>query len=123
MRSLILIFFIAMQFCSCMHSPSRFSEKKFVIGAKQTVRVAEIGMSVTNEGCGRKWIGNEERPYCDISVRFKDSIYHFGESFAPLFILNYKLEIEKMNPWGREEDSVPAGGCRINIVRLDDLSR
>jgi hypothetical protein len=107
----------------CMHTPSRFTEKKLVIAAKQTVRVAGTGMSVTNEGCGRKWIGSEERPYCDISVTFKDSTYHFGQSFSPLFILNYKLEIEKMNPWGIEEDSVPAGGCRIRVVRLDDLSR
>ena len=109
---------------ACMHPPQRFSEKRIVIAAKQTVHVGEIGMTIINGGCGRKWMnGGEERPYCELTVKIKDSIYHFGQSFDPLYIRNYKLEIEKMNPWGREEDSVPPGGCRIHIVRLDDLSR
>jgi hypothetical protein len=64
-----------------------------------------------------------ERPYCDLTVKMKDSIYRFGDSFDPLYIKNLKLVIDKMNPWGREEDSVPPGGCRVTVTRLDDLSR
>jgi len=107
-----------------MHPPKRFSEKRIIVAAKQTVHIDEISMTIINQGCGRKWMnGGEERPYCELIVKMKDSIYHFGQSFDPLYIRNYKLEIEKMNPWGREEDSIPPGGCRIHIARLDDLSR
>ncbi len=82
-------------------------------------------MTIINAGCGRKWMtGNGgERPYCDLMVKMKDSVYRFGDSFEPLYIKNIKLVIDKMNPWGREEDSVPPGGCRIIVTKLDDISR
>ncbi|NOT50772.1 MAG: hypothetical protein HOP10_05805 [Chitinophagaceae bacterium] len=109
----------------CMHPPERFTEKILVIGSKQSASISELGMTITNGGCGRKWMADNggERPYCDLTVKMKDSTYHFGSSFDPLYIKNLKLVIDKMNPWGREEDSVPAGGCRIIVKRLDDLSR
>jgi len=120
------ICFLAM--AACMSQPERFTEKRLVIARTQTVRIEELDMSITNGGCGRKWIIEDgkaagEKPYCDLVVTTKDSSWHFGSSFDPLYIKNLKLVIDKMNPWGSEEDSVPPGGCRIIITRLDDLSR
>lgn len=110
---------------ACMTPPEKFTEKRLVIGRKETVKIMELDMSITNGGCGRKWMANNggERPYCELAVKVKDSTWHFGGSFEPLYIKNLKLVIDKMNPWGVEEDSVPPGGCRIIVTRLDDLSR
>lgn len=121
----VLVFMLAI---GCMSQPEKFTEKTLVVASKQTVRIKELGLTITNGGCGRKWISEEgkpayERAYCDLTVKMKDSVFHFGDSFAPLYIKNLKLAIDKMNPWGREEDSIPAGGCRIIVTRLEDLSR
>lgn len=112
----------------CMSRPEKFTEKKLIITSKQTISIKELGMSITNGGCGRKWISEDgkpayERAYCDLTLKMKDSTYHFGDSFSPFYIKNLKLVVDKMNPWGREEDSIPAGGCRIIITMLEDLSR
>ena len=122
-NSLAGILFLAV--AGCMSTPEKFTEKRLVIASNQTVRIDELNMSITNGGCGRKWMADNggERPYCELSVKMKDSTWHFGDSFDPLYIKNLKLVIEKMNPWGREEDSVPPGGCRIIVTKLDDLSR
>jgi hypothetical protein len=108
-----------------MYPPEKFTEKRLVIASKQTVSIKELNLSITNGGCGRKWMTDNggERPYCDLTVKMKDSTWRFGDSFDPLYINNLKLVIDKMNPWGRTEDSVPPGGCRIIVTRLDDLSR
>lgn len=131
MKSKAIFFIIA--FClvtpvACMYPPKKFTEKRLVIASKETVRINELDMSITNGGCGRKWIVEDgkaagERAYCDLVVKTKDSTWHFGGSFDPLYIKNLKLVIDKMNPRGREEDSVPPGGCRIIVTKLDDLSR
>ncbi|MEK7224100.1 MAG: hypothetical protein AAB221_00260 [Bacteroidota bacterium] len=124
------LFFIAAisAVAACMHPVKKFTEKRLVVASNQTVSISELDMTIRNEGCGRKWLSEEgkpsfERPFCDITVKYKDSTYYFGDSFAPLYITNLKLVIDKMNPWSREEDSIPAGGCRIIVSRLDDLSR
>lgn len=113
---------------ACMSRPEKFTEKRLIIAAKETVKINELAMSITNGGCGRKWISESNKPayesaYCELSVKTKDSTYRFGDSFSPLYIKNIKLVVDKMNPWGREEDSIPAGGCRIVVTRLEDLSR
>lgn len=124
--------FISMAFCflavGCMSRPEKFTEKRLIIASNQTEKINELNMSITNAGCGRKWISEDDKPayeraYCDLTVKLKDSIYHFGDSFSPLYIKNLKLVVDKMNPWGREEDSIPPGGCRITVTRLEDLSR
>ena len=117
--------FLFLVVSSCMYPPKKFTEKRLVIASKQTASIEELNMTITNSGCGRKWMTDHggERTYCDIIVKVKDSIWHFGDSFDPLYIRNLRLLIDKMNPWGREEDSIPPGGCRIIITRLDDLSR
>ncbi len=125
---LFIISFLFVAITACMYPPKKFTEKRLVIASKETVRINELDMTITNNGCGRKWIVEDgkaagERPYCELIVTTKDSTWHFGSSFDPLYIKNLKLLIDKMNPWGREEDSVPPGGCRIIVTRLDDLSR
>ncbi len=111
-----------------MYPPKKFTEKRLVIANKQTVSIKELDMTITNNGCGRKWVVEDgkaaaERPYCDLVVKTKDSTWHFGDSFDPLYIKNLKLLVDKMNPWGREEDSVPPGGCRVIVTKQDILSR
>ncbi len=125
MKSFPLIISIIFFAAGCMYPPKKFTEKRLVIGSKQSATIGELDMKITNGGCGRKWMTDNggERPYCDLIVKFKDSTYRFGDSFEPLYIRNIKLVIDKMNPWGREEDSVPPGGCRIIVTKLDDQSR
>jgi hypothetical protein len=131
MKSNAILFILSFLFVAtiaCMYPPKKFTEKRLVIANKETVRINELDMTITNNGCGRKWIVEDgraagERPYCDLLVKTKDSTWHFGGSFDPLYVKNLKLLIDKMNPWGREEDSVPPGGCRIIVTKLDDLSR
>jgi hypothetical protein len=130
MKSITLVFISAFCFAAiaCMYPPEKFTEKRLIIASKETVRIKELGMSITNGGCGRKWISEDgkpayERPYCDLLVKIKDSTWRFGDSFEPLYIKNLKLVVDKMNPWGNAEDSVPPGGCRIIVTKLDDLSR
>ena len=128
MKQFIPVLLCSLLAAACMSQPKQFKEKILVIADKETVKINELDMSITNNGCGRKWIAEEgkpafERAFCDIVVKLKDSVYRFGNSFSPLYIKNLKLMIDKMNPWGRAEDSIPAGGCRIIVTRLDDLSR
>jgi hypothetical protein len=112
----------------CMYPPKQFKDKSLVIANNQTVHIEELGLSVTNHGCGREWVsenGNPdyERVFCNVDVKTKDSTYRFSHADKTLFIKNIKLEIDQMNPWGREQDSIPAGGCRIIVTKLPDTSR
>lgn len=123
--SLPVILFVAAT--GCMYPPKKFTEKRLVIPGMQTVRVEELDISITNGGCGKEWITDSdppyEKPYCNLVVKTKDSTWHFGSSFDPLYIKNLKLVIDKINDRTSNEDSVPPGGCRIIITKLDDLSR
>ncbi|MEI2738273.1 MAG: hypothetical protein V9F01_05765 [Chitinophagaceae bacterium] len=81
-------------------------------------------MAITNNGCGRQWIEEDgksgtEKPYCDLIIKYKDSIIHAGSDFKPVYIGNIEIVVDKMNPWGREEDSVPPGGCRVWVKRTE----
>jgi predicted membrane protein len=107
----------------CTTPPKQFTERRLVIASKETVSVNELNLSITNNGCGRQWEGNAERPYCGLVIKRKDSTIMAGNDFNPVYIGNIKIQLDKMNPWGREEDSVPPGGCRVIITRLSDISR
>ncbi|MBI5856871.1 MAG: hypothetical protein HZB42_04395 [Sphingobacteriales bacterium] len=111
-----------------MSPKEKFTEKKFVIEKNQTVAIYELDISITNAGCMRQWVSEEgklthEKPFCPLTVKMKDSTYHFGDSFSPLYIKNLKLVVDKMNPWEGTEDSIPPGGCRVIVTRLEDSSR
>jgi hypothetical protein len=113
----------------CMYPTKKFIEKRLVIARNETVRINELDMSITNSGCS--WGDYVGRVYCVLIVKTKDSTWSFenhysplhGESFSPLYIKNLKLVIDQTNPWDQEQDSIPPGGCRIIVTRLDDLSR
>ncbi|MBC7874682.1 MAG: hypothetical protein H7Y01_11825 [Ferruginibacter sp.] len=102
----------------CTSQPKEFKERKLVIASKETVRVKELDLTITNNGCGRKWTNSEERPYCELLIKYKDSTIHAGDDFNPVYIGNIEIDIDRMNPWGREEDSVPPGGCRLWVRKL-----
>ena len=113
-------------FCiGCRNStPKQFTERKLVIKNKETVRIAEIELQITNNGCGRKWVseGDQpsfEKPYCDIVIKRRDSVIHAGSGFDPVYIGNISITIDRMNPWGREEDSIPPCGCRLWVRRVE----
>ena len=120
MKAAILV---AVVLAGCMYPQKQFTEKRLVVGSKQTVQVEGLNISITNNGCGREWTNKSERPYCDIQVKTKDSTYTFGHTNSHLYIKNIELVIDKMNPWGREEDNIPPGGCRIIVKKLPDTSR
>lgn len=106
----------------CSSQPKEFTEKKSVIASGKTVRIKELGISITNKGCGRKWIAENgkpesEIPYCELIIKHGDSSLFTSAAFAPLYIGEAQVRMDKINPWGREEDSVPAGGCRVVVRR------
>lgn len=102
----------------CNRPTKPFSEKKLIIATNQTVKIKELDLSITNNGCGRQWESGSERPYCELIIKHKESTINAGNSFEPVHIGNIEITIDKMNPWGRQEDSVPAGGCRLLVRKL-----
>lgn len=113
----------------CGQPPKPFTEKRVVIANQETVKVPELHLSITNNGCGRAWMSEEEgkpsyeKPFCDLVIKQNDSTIRAGKNFNPIYIGNVKIVVDRMNPWGREEDSVPAGGCRVIISKLPDNAR
>ena len=108
----------------CSSQPKPFTERKIIIASKETVKVPELNLSITNNGCGRKWLSEEdkpsyERPYCDLIIKQKDSTITGGGDFKPIYVGNVEITIEKMNPWGVVEDSVPPGGCRVLVRKVE----
>ena len=114
-----LLFLLA----GCMHPPEPFTTRRLLLARNETVQLPQIGLTITNRGCGRQWEGDAERPYCDLELRSGDSIYRFADSFAPLYIRNIEIRMDKMNPWNVVEDSVPPGGCRLIVTKGPDSSR
>ena len=113
-------FFIA---AGCSSQSKPFTERKIVIASQQTVKVPELNLSITNNGCGRKWLSEKdkpsyERPYCDLIIKQKDSTVTGWGDFKPIYIGNVEISIEKMNLWGVFEDSVPPGGCRVLVRKI-----
>ncbi len=82
----------------------------------------ELDLAITNYGCGRQWESEDgkngiERPFCNLEIKYKDSIINAGKDFKPIFIGNAEIQLDKINPWGTEEDSIPPGGCRIWVKK------
>ena len=107
----------------CGNSSKEFTERKLVIASKQTVKVKELGLSITNYGCGRRWESTDgktgtERPYCELEIKYKDSVINAGNDFQPIFIGDAQIQMDKINPWGQEEDSIPPGGCRLWVKKV-----
>jgi hypothetical protein len=122
MKSAISTIVIATCFfmtAGCSSQPKEFSDRKLVIPNKQTVKIKELDLSITNNGCGRQWESGSERPYCDLVIKRKDSTLNAGGDFKPVYIGNVSIQVQKINPWGREEDSIPPGGCRVWIRKLE----
>lgn len=107
-----------------MYPPKQFTEKSILLLNKETVVIKEVDISVTNNGCGRKWISAEGQPsyekaYCDLVIKNGDSTIHAGADYKPVYFGNIEIKLEKMNPWGKEENGIPPGGCRIWVRKLE----
>ena len=121
MKSNILLFGIIVFFfaaINCGSQQEEFADRKFIIASKKTIKIKELDLSITNDGCGREWVGEMEKPYCDLKIKFKDSIFSGGRSFKPIRFRNIEIEVDQMNPWGKEEDSIPPGGCSVWIRQI-----
>lgn len=110
-------------FAACATPPEPFTTGNYIIKAKETISISQLHLSITNEGCGRKWEGHVEKPFCGLLITYKDSTIRAEQNYKPVYVGVIKIEIDKMNPWGVEEDSVPPGGCRIIVTKLPDNSR
>lgn len=109
---------------ACMGPSKKFTEKKLVVRGNDSVRIPELDLMIVNHGCGRKWIMDDsnrsyEKPYCDLIFKVKDSVYRGGGDYEPVYIGNIKIVVDRINPWGREEDSVPGGGCRLWVSKIE----
>lgn len=124
----LIVMIMAVITCSimvtgCGNSAKEFMERKLIIASKQTVEVKELGLSITNYGCGRQWESVDgkngiEKPYCELEIQYKDSIINAGSDYRPIFIGDAEIQLDKINPWGKEEDSIPPGGCRLLVKRV-----
>lgn len=106
----------------CSYPTKPFTDRKIIIASKETVTVPELNLSITNNGCGRKWVSDDgkpmyEKPYCGLVVKQKGLTVNGGGDFKPIYIGNVEITIDKMNPWGVTEDSVPPGGCRVIVKK------
>ncbi len=122
MKSIITTLVIAVCFfitAGCSSQPKEFTDKKLVIASKQTEKIKELDLSITNNGCGRQWESGVEKPYCELIIKRKDSTIHAGRDFKTVYISNIEITIDRMNPSGREEDSVPPGGCRVWVRKFE----
>lgn len=123
---LMMLLSICVTILCCVQAP--FTEKRLIIASGETVRIDELKISITNKGCGRKWMSEKDKPsyevpYCELEVKYRDSLLHFSGGWGPFFAGAAEIRIDKMNPWGREEDSIPAYGCRVIINKAQDTHR
>lgn len=108
----------------CSNPSKPFTERRIVIASKQTIKVPELNLLITNNGCGRKWISDGDKPayetpFCGLDIKRDDITLHGGGDFKPIYIGNAEITIDKMNPWGAAEDSVPPGGCRVLVRQVE----
>ncbi len=125
MKSIITLLILpaCMAVIGCRESKKPFTERRIVIANEETVKIKELGMTITNKGCGRKWVSDGDHPsyekaYCEITVERDGKTIQIGKDSEPVYFDDLEIDIERMNPWGREEDSVPAGGCRLWVKRV-----
>lgn len=111
-------------FCACNQHPGiAFTEKTYILQREETIRIPELDIRISNKGCGRQWEGESEVPYCELELKAADTTIQFGQSFAPVYFRNLEIKVMQMNPWNREEDSIPPGGCRVLVHKLPDTAR
>ncbi|MBK6825937.1 MAG: hypothetical protein IPG86_03225 [Chitinophagaceae bacterium] len=121
---LLLLLTPVVFFSACNHHPgSGFTEKKYILKREETIRIPELDLQISNKGCGRQWTGDSETPFCELELKATDTSFRFGQSFSPVYFRNLEIKVMQMNPWNREEDSIPPGGCRIWIHKLPDTAR
>jgi hypothetical protein len=118
-----IMMFVLAVFAGCVSHPEPFTSRSYILSPRQTIQITPLQLSITNKGCGRQWEGDTEKPFCGLEIRHKDSTIHAGQNYKPVYIGTIKIEIDKMNPWGLTEDSIPPGGCRIIVTKLPDNSR
>jgi hypothetical protein len=121
------IIFFAM-ISGCGNEPNPFTEATVVVASNQSVKVAEVNLTITNNGCGREWVSEDgspafEKVMCKLVIKHKDSTIVANQHFSQIYFNNLKVQVDKMNPWGKEEDGVPPGGCRIIVTQLSEVSR
>ncbi len=105
-----------------------FEDQRLIIPVNKTIRVKGADLSITNKGCGRKWMATEgkpayEQPYCSLELRYNGKTSLFSEGYGPFYAGEMEVRIEKMNPWGGEEDSIPPGGCRVLVRKVPGTHR
>ena len=123
----LLTFIIGSIFLLCITTCSErqsFTQETFIIRKNQTIKLGQLDLSITNNGCGRKWVSSgdgqtEERPYCEILVKRGNKQVYIGNDFEPIYIGNLLIRLEQINPWQREEDSIPPEGCKLLVKLLD----
>ena len=100
-----------------------FTTETYTIAPHETVRVDALRLQITNEGCGRQWTEQSEQVFCALVIKWKDSTIRTSQVFKPVYIGPIKLQVLKANPWGAAQDSLAPGACKVQVTKLDDISR
>jgi hypothetical protein len=113
--------FILMPLFACDNRQAAFTEAVYLLKRSETISIKQLNLQISNRGCGRHWEGDPgtEKPYCDLEIRAGDSVWYGGSSFKPFIIRDLEFTVEKMNPWNKAEDSIPAGGCMLRVRKLN----
>jgi len=120
----LLLFIPVIFYSACNHHPGNsFTEKSYILKREQTIRIPELDLQISNKGCGRQWTDQSETPFCELELKAADTSFRFGHSFSSVYFRNLEIKVMKMNPWNREEDSIPPGGCLVMVHKLPDTAR
>lgn len=123
-KGLLLLLIPLVYITACnQHQGIGFTEKTYILKREEIIRIPELDLQISNKGCGRQWTENSETPFCELELKAADTTIRFGRSFTPLYFRNLEIKVMQMNPWNREEDSIPPGGCQVWIHKLPDTSR
>lgn len=123
----VLLYSFLIAISSCSSSTNNFTDTSIIIKKGETIKVKGLGLKITNNGCGREWVSGSdgdayEKPVCGLKYVMDDSVKYAGDSFKPVYFGNIEIEIDQMNVWNKEEDSIPPGGCRLKIRKLEQSS-
>src|SRR5689334_3406589 len=102
------------------HSPVVFTEKVYFLNHDDSIYVNDLNVSIVNKGCGRQWRSGKGGPpfetvWCLIQVRHKNEPVQVLNSEGKIYSGEAEITVEKVNPGGAIEDSIPPGGCRIRV--------
>ncbi len=114
---LVISISVTLNSCSAQKKSMELYNYTIILSPKQTKKVSGTDIILKLESCGRKWdTHGEEWPFCDLYIKDKNADLRLSGLAGPIYIKTFIIKIIAINPWGVEENGIPAGGCKVNIT-------